>query len=419
MTASSAGLRRRLSWVVFAISAASVGALALSAWGVHQWIEETVLETSLNQELDFLIERNVPPDDINPRGDSLQYFRPARSERWRVPTELLALSGGGHHAARIGDRRYHVMVRELAPGDRAYLAYDVEELERREESLFLILGAGILVVLVLAALLSRYAVDMGLRPLRMLVSHIAKLDPERGGERVALQTHDRDLQPIVQVLNTHLSALDHVVERERAFAAAASHELRTPLAVISSTAELHAEQPQAVTAACEKIRRASKDATELLDALLLLSQARVMPAPEPLDLAQLLPRVLEPLAGEAQRRQVQLDWQVQGAVSWAGHAGVATVVVGNLLRNALQAVSGGAVRLVMQPGSIRVEDQGPGLDPAAADRLFEPGVSVRSGGSGMGLYIARVLARRYGGDIRLDPGRPCGVIATWDFGRGV
>jgi two-component system sensor histidine kinase FlrB len=50
-----------------------------------------------------------------------------------------------------------------------------------------------------------------------------------------------------------------------------------------------------------------------------------------------------------------------------------------------------------------VEDDGPGVDPALRERLFDPFATGRAGGTGLGLAISRQLAQRHGGSLRLVP----------------
>jgi len=84
-------------------------------------------------------------------------------------------------------------------------------------------------------------------------------------------------------------------------------------------------------------------------------------------------------------------------------------VLTNLLENAAQAVTPGGVVLGVTALSadkitIEVHDSGPGLSPQARGSLFEPAISFKRGGMGLGLSIARKSALLAGGDILLVPG---------------
>jgi C4-dicarboxylate-specific signal transduction histidine kinase len=85
------------------------------------------------------------------------------------------------------------------------------------------------------------------------------------------------------------------------------------------------------------------------------------------------------------------------------------IVVGNLVSNALDAVaSSNPPRLVVALGEsrghaqLRVEDNGAGVNEALRERLFEPFVTGKPSGVGMGLSISRRIARAHGGDLSLE-----------------
>jgi signal transduction histidine kinase len=72
-----------------------------------------------------------------------------------------------------------------------------------------------------------------------------------------------------------------------------------------------------------------------------------------------------------------------------------------------------AIELSAEAGEVRVavRDDGPGLEPGRADRVFEPGVrGPDSEGAGLGLSLARRLAQSCGGDVDAQTGGPGGCF---------
>jgi signal transduction histidine kinase len=88
----------------------------------------------------------------------------------------------------------------------------------------------------------------------------------------------------------------------------------------------------------------------------------------------------------------------------------------NLLQNAFDASAAGST-ITIEAGlagggaRIRVIDRGKGVDSSLGEAVFEPGVTSKAVGSGLGLTIARALARQHGGDVVLSPRDGGGTIA--------
>jgi two-component system C4-dicarboxylate transport sensor histidine kinase DctB len=138
--------------------------------------------------------------------------------------------------------------------------------------------------------------------------------------------------------------------------------------------------------------------------------------PEPhrtsVNLSEMVPRWLSLTRDVAAETGVEV--QLSGAESpirVQGDPMLLQIVVGNLVSNALDAVAGVeppriVVALATEEGraEVRVEDNGPGVKPTFRERLFEPFVTGKPSGVGMGLSISRKIARAHGGDLVLDPG---------------
>lgn len=354
MKLDAGGLRRRLATALTALSVTAAGLLALAFWSGEEWLER----------------------------DSLR---------------RLTEHGG-------------------APSHE-YLAYS-EDLARRRGYWLLLLGAGGTALIGASAWwLSGRVARRSLKPLADLVAQIRAVDLERHPQRLALAVPDPELQVIVSALNQLMAQLDALLQRERAFVAAASHELRTPLAVIGGAASVLAQLPQVPPAVLGRIERAVLHARQDLEALLALSRGAAAAPVRSQRLDQLLPEIaalhIEVHANPATR----VHWDVAGPVERELNVGALSIVFGNLLRNALRAAGGGEVRIVLDVGGIGITDSGPGLPPELLrDDALDAPAARRDGGSGMGLYIASVLAQREGWTLRLSSPAGGGARAELRFG---
>ena len=221
-------------------------------------------------------------------------------------------------------------------------------------------------------------------------------------------------------------------ERTRAqFISDVSHELRTPLTGIKGLVETlqdgAAEDPQVRDGFIASIGQETERLVRLTQDLLTLTRADEQALElhlEPLDLAALVGGIVERLRPEAQRKGLRLEYSALGApLLIRADADRVEQVVLNLLDNALKhAPSGSAVTVSVEPAGneavVRVRDEGPGVPPEALERVFDrfyradPARDRGSGGSGLGLSIARALIERHGGRIWMESPRP-----GWD-GQG-
>jgi signal transduction histidine kinase len=198
----------------------------------------------------------------------------------------------------------------------------------------------------------------------------------------------------------------------RRFLADASHELRTPIAALQASAEtlLREQPPRPERDALEA--RLARDAARLgrlVDDLLDLARLEggAAAARDAVDLASVACSALEAAGTREAGVRVSLSLGERATVD--GDAGALERAVRNLLDNAAAAAPGGNVELAVRRCDdvveLSVADDGPGVPAGEHERVFERFVRLgqtagRSGG--LGLAIARRIARQHGGDLTCD-----------------
>lgn len=400
-------LRRRLATTLVGLTATSALLLSVVFLVMERTVEEATLGTLLQREMDYRIRANTVPAPGDMQGETLRFYRPALGGAV-PPSTLTDLKPGTQDKLHIGERQFFVRVQQVAEGDIAYLSYSDDSIEKRERLLFAALFGALGITSLLALWVSARLARQTLAPLDGLVAELHALDPEQRQQRLAPPDRDSELAVIADALNAYMQRLDELVERERAFAAAASHELRTPLAVIRGAAEVLATQGPSAPLA--RIQRATQRAQQDLDALLWLSRASEPPTAESLLLHE---RLIDLCS--AQINPEAIDWQLAPCTVTAPPGAVA-IIVSNLLRNALRAApKPGGVRVQLDSTQLTVDDDGPGVPVDELPHVFAPRTRGHDGGTGMGLYIAASLASRLGWQLRLENRAVGGARATLQF----
>ena len=126
----------------------------------------------------------------------------------------------------------------------------------------------------------------------------------------------------------------------------------------------------------------------------------------PVDLGVLVDEVVATVAPAARRRSVSIVRERAPVAIVLGDEAQLHQVALNLVTNALQAVDDGervvvATRTEAGEGVLEVRDEGPGVDPAVRDRIFEPFFTGREGGTGLGLFVSYGIVERHGGRIEV------------------
>jgi signal transduction histidine kinase len=254
------------------------------------------------------------------------------------------------------------------------------------------------IVLLATAAATWLAVGSALRPVDVLRTEADNLEVSGGSDppQLGVPVGADELQRLGATLNRMLGRLHVAGEQQRMFIADAAHELRSPIASVQTQLEVAlttsptAEQwPEIAADVLTDVERLGAVAADLL--LLARLDANPRIARDRVDLGRLTdpdaPSIF--VQGDEIALQRLIDNLRSNAARYASHV-TSTVAV----------VAGEVV--------VTIDDDGPGISESDRERVFDrwvrldEGRSRDGGGSGLGLPIARSIARHHGGDITLD-----------------
>jgi PAS domain S-box-containing protein len=274
--------------------------------------------------------------------------------------------------------------------------------------------------------------------------HLVHSDEERPAVPVELSVVNLLDDPTVRglVVSGHdiselrhsLEELAHIqrqlVRRERLaavgqLASMIGHELRNPLTAVANAhylmrQRLGDEIDEVVARQLAMAERESSRAVQLTENLMSYVRPR-KPDPATLELVEVVGQVVESTAPPA---GVQLELDLE-PVSMTTDRSQLIEMLSNLLLNAYQALEpdGGAVRIASRTDGddveLCVEDDGPGIEAGAEDRLFEPFFSTKAAGTGLGLAIVARLTEEQGGSVALERRPEGGTLARLRLPRTV
>ncbi|MDO1528164.1 HAMP domain-containing sensor histidine kinase [Fulvimonas sp. R45] len=425
--------RRKLRFrlvVSFALFGFGLSALfAFAALNIRTRVEDQLVNSSLLDDAKYANHyAQEHPDSPGVASRLLTGMTKSDRTLYKAPLAWQNMGTGVHDITEQGDdgKPHHYKLAVYRENHIiSFVRYDVtrEELGKRQ-LLFSVIGAVFLFGLLSLAIglwLSRKV----LKPVTQLAQRLR--DFRRAGKAEPLAGHfaDDEVGELALALDEYAERLTAMVERDREFNSDVSHELRTPLAVISSTTELLQGSPDLTPKLAERLKRierASRQATELIEALLLLSRAerRGPTRGETTNVGKVAADVIESQRPQLRGKPVEVKLDEREAVSVNAPASVLSVALTNLIGNAIKYTLEGTVRVDVGQGRIEVIDTGPGIKPEDAERLFQRGVrgeGAGGSGAGLGLAIVRRLCDLYGWQVSMRPRQDTnGAIASIVFG---
>ena len=208
-------------------------------------------------------------------------------------------------------------------------------------------------------------------------------------------------------------------------ASSLAHELNQPLAAIAGYAagalnliEAGQASPAALRPALEKLAHQASRAGQIIRRIQDFVRKRE-PRLTPLALAEVITDTVAFLAADARERHLHLITDLADVPPLAADRILIEQVLINLIRNGMEAMapasrSGDSLTITLRTTAegveIAVADQGGGIDPALADRLFDAFSSTKTDGMGMGLNICRTIVELHRGHLRFHPNPGGGTV---------
>jgi two-component system, OmpR family, sensor kinase len=292
-------------------------------------------------------------------------------------------------------------------GERGVLvvAQDTRPYERSER--YALYATGVLAVLVIATtgLIALRVTRQALEPVTQMAQRAANWSEHDLTQRFDLGPPTNELAALGETLDHLLDRVASAILAEQRLTAELAHELRTPLTSIQGSADLALLRGVPDAATRQDLEQISASAREMNAVITTLLELARDESPDSRRRSCTVADLVPALVAAADTVTV-VDHTGSSAASIAAPRDLAVRAIQPLVDNAVHhARSTITLAAVDHPDTVEltVADDGPGVEAGLRDRVFEPGVTFREGGAGLGLGIARRVARSFGGEVSLAP----------------
>ncbi len=334
--------------------------------------------------------------------------RPPGSAPLQRAADALALRGGGFASSPDGEARLH-SVAISARGRRLGSVVVAESLEVYDRTTDVALAGSVALgglLLLLVAALTWIATGRALHPVREMTRTAADWSAHDRERRFGPGPRPDELGELAGTFDALLDRLAASLRHEQRLSAELSHELRTPLARIAAEAELlgrRARSAEELEAGLRSIAGNAEEMAAILDTLMKAARAEAGLDRGRAQLESLLDRVATRWRPAFAVRGIALEVDTPAGLQVGVDAEVAERILTPLLQNAERHAVARVSLSAERTGTtvlIHLDDDGPGIPEELRDAVFEPGRTATNGdGAGLGLALARRLARATGGDV--------------------
>ncbi len=325
-----------------------------------------------------------------------------------------SLAGGGPRTIDVGSTRLYAT--PISPEEQklgtivaAVSLAPYNQTKRDALTASLVLGVLLLIVVAIAA---RWLLSASFRPVATMTAQAAAWSEQDLDRRFALGPPRDEVTQLASTLDGLLERLAASFRREQQFSAEISHELRTPISRVIAQVELALRReraPAEYREVLQGVQRNTRQLARILDTLVAAARNDATPTRGTADAWAVAEHALEATRGLAAERQIDVVADEPASPLRLGVAAdLAERILQPVVENAFR-YGGRSVRVAVERDATNVlyvvEDDGPGIAAAEAEAIFEPGRRGVAGkasngdGAGLGLALARRLARGVAGDV--------------------
>ena len=376
----------------------------------------------------------------------VEHFEGGRTNNLRVFTEILVPLSLRKHLVEVTDASGNVLylsprLRQPFPrdaikefhnrkidGQNIHLAEfsengltlragdDLREINQIGREIFLAMLGAIPTVFLVTLIGSAWVASKAIAPVEEIRQAAKRITARRLDQRLPVPPTNDEIAGLIEVLNATFERLQRSFEQSARFSADASHHLKTPIAVLRAGVEeiiANDKCSESTQERAEGLLHRIHHVSSVVDNLLLLSRAdagRLELSKTEFDLGEVLEGVLDDALTLAEPLDLKVEADVPKHLLLKADRTFVAMIAQNLVENAVKYnTPGGRIRVDARVVNGEVEmtigNTGEGIPKDRTGQLFERFYRVRGGervpGHGLGLSIARELARAHRGNVEL------------------
>lgn len=317
--------------------------------------------------------------------------------------------------ARIKDHDVLIMVSTYPKGN-GQTQFNTLLHEIEEQIWWVVLG--VVTVLMFAIFATRRA----LLPLRKLSEQADQIGSTAASQRLETDQVPTEIAPLIADVNKAFDRLEQGYKAQRDFSSNVAHEIRTPIAVLRSSVD-RITDPKLKQTLVQDVAQLDRIFNQLID--LSRADSALKSGFGPVELRAIAVEIATDMAQPALRSRRRLSVIGAKKVTINGNAGLLTIAMGNVIRNALQYAPENSeveIELLINPVGWRVLDRGPGVPGDLKGALFErfnrgAQSNSNSDGAGLGLAIVKSVAHSHTATVDIHDRTGGGSIFTFIFNR--